>query len=42
MQGRNRDADRETGAVDATGKKGWDELRELHLNIYVTVYKTDS
>ena len=42
LQGRNRDTDRESGLADIVGDEEWDELRELHWNMYTTMSKTDS
>ena len=43
LQGRSRDTDVENGIVDKVGgRKGWEELRQSHWNIYITTCKTDS
>ena len=41
MQGSSRDAHKEQ-IFGLSGRRGWDDLREQHWNIYITICKIDS
>ena len=42
MQGRNGDADVETGLMDRVGRREWDEQRKQHQHIPTTMCETNS
>ena len=42
LMGSSRDADIENRFVDTVGRRGWDELKEGHGDIRMTISNTDS
>ena len=42
MQGSKRDTDVKNGLLDYGRRGGWDDLREQHWNVYITICKTDN
>ena len=41
MQGSKRDTDIKNGLLDSGRRRGWDDLREYHGDMYITMCEID-